>query len=176
MLPTRGSSVRRHGIGIDEIVSIHCSFSPRVVWYTHIHIQRHTQRERERERERQCIYAYCCIPGFASVRSELIERRTFDIVSAGLHCSLRMSRQMFPLLLTVGTHATDIHVHTEMKHNIHVREIKNASVECTYRCRRLAMPSIAIFTIIIDEDKRDSMQEVSFIIAVAYHCSGISSS
>ena len=51
MLPTRGSSVRRHGIGIDEIVSIHCSFSPRVVWYTHIHIQRHRERERERERK-----------------------------------------------------------------------------------------------------------------------------
>ena len=50
MLPTRGSSVRRHGIGIDEIVSIHCSFSPRVVWHTHIHIQRHTQRERGSER------------------------------------------------------------------------------------------------------------------------------
>ncbi|RWW86739.1 hypothetical protein BHE74_00004465 [Ensete ventricosum] len=27
---------------------------------------------------------------------------TFDMVKAGLHCSLRMSRQMLPLLLTFG--------------------------------------------------------------------------
>merc|ERR1740139_978038 len=34
--------------------------------------------------------------GLGSVSSELIERRTLEIVSAGLHCSFRMSRQMEP--------------------------------------------------------------------------------
>ena len=38
----------------------------------------------------------------ASVSSELIESRTLEIVSAGLHWSLRMSRQMLPWLLTLG--------------------------------------------------------------------------
>ena len=37
--------------------------------------------------------------GLQSVRSEQIERRTLDIVRAGLQLSFRMSRQMLPLLL-----------------------------------------------------------------------------
>ena len=32
---------------------------------------------------------------------------TFDTVSAGLHCSLRMSKQMLPLLLTAPGDATN---------------------------------------------------------------------
>jgi len=40
--------------------------------------------------------------GFGSVSNEQIDRRTFDMVRAGLHCSLRMSRQMLPLLLMFG--------------------------------------------------------------------------
>lgn len=31
-----------------------------------------------------------------------MQHHTFDTVSAGLHCSLRMSRQMLPLLLMLG--------------------------------------------------------------------------
>ena len=38
----------------------------------------------------------------ASVSSELIESSTLEIVSAGDHWSLRMSRQMEPWLLTLG--------------------------------------------------------------------------
>ena len=37
--------------------------------------------------------------GLGSVSSEQMESSTFETVSAGLHCSLRMSRQIWPLLL-----------------------------------------------------------------------------
>lgn len=37
-----------------------------------------------------------------SVRSEQMESRTFEIVRAGLHCSLRISRQMLPLEFMFG--------------------------------------------------------------------------
>ena len=37
--------------------------------------------------------------GFGSVSSEQMESRTLLMVRAGLHCSLRMSRQIWPLLL-----------------------------------------------------------------------------
>ena len=37
--------------------------------------------------------------GLGSVRREQTESRTFETVRAGLHCSLRMSRQIWPLLL-----------------------------------------------------------------------------
>jgi hypothetical protein len=37
--------------------------------------------------------------GLGSVSSEQMESRTLDIVRAGLHWSLRMSKQMLPLLL-----------------------------------------------------------------------------
>lgn len=39
--------------------------------------------------------------GLASVRRELMDSNTLDIVSAGLHWSFRMSRQIWPELLTV---------------------------------------------------------------------------
>ncbi|RRT74303.1 hypothetical protein B296_00005518 [Ensete ventricosum] len=38
----------------------------------------------------------------AEVSPEIRGIVTFDMVKAGLHCSLRMSRQMLPLLLTFG--------------------------------------------------------------------------
>jgi len=40
--------------------------------------------------------------GFGSVSREQMDSNTLDIVSAGLHWSLRMSRQMLPLLLMFG--------------------------------------------------------------------------
>ena len=40
--------------------------------------------------------------GFGSVSSEQIESRTLETVSAGDHCSLRMSRQIEPCELTFG--------------------------------------------------------------------------
>jgi hypothetical protein len=40
--------------------------------------------------------------GFGSVSSEQMDRITLDVVSAGDHCALRMSRQMLPLLFTFG--------------------------------------------------------------------------
>ena len=40
--------------------------------------------------------------GFGSVSSEQMERMTLLVVSAGDHCALRMSRQMLPLLFTLG--------------------------------------------------------------------------
>ena len=38
----------------------------------------------------------------ASVSSELMERSTFEMVRAGDHWSLRMSRQIEPLALILG--------------------------------------------------------------------------
>lgn len=40
--------------------------------------------------------------GFGSVSNELIESSTLLMVSAGLHWSFRMSRQMAPLALILG--------------------------------------------------------------------------
>jgi len=40
--------------------------------------------------------------GFGSVSSEQMDRRTFEMVRAGDHWLLRMSRQMLPLLLMFG--------------------------------------------------------------------------
>uniref|UniRef100_A0A0E9XAZ7 Uncharacterized protein n=1 Tax=Anguilla anguilla TaxID=7936 RepID=A0A0E9XAZ7_ANGAN len=40
--------------------------------------------------------------GFGSHSSEQMDRRTLEMVSAGDHCDLRMSRQMLPLLLMFG--------------------------------------------------------------------------
>ena len=40
--------------------------------------------------------------GLGSVRSELIERRTLEMVRAGDHWSFRMSRQMLPFELMLG--------------------------------------------------------------------------
>ena len=40
--------------------------------------------------------------GFGSVSSEQMESSTLEMVSAGLHCSFRISRQMLPLLLILG--------------------------------------------------------------------------
>jgi hypothetical protein len=40
--------------------------------------------------------------GLGSVSREQTESSTLETVSAGLHCSLRMSRQMLPLLLMLG--------------------------------------------------------------------------
>uniref|UniRef100_A0A0A9D8W3 Csu456(Uce) n=1 Tax=Arundo donax TaxID=35708 RepID=A0A0A9D8W3_ARUDO len=40
--------------------------------------------------------------GFGSVSSEQIDSNTLEIVSAGLHWSFKMSRQMLPLLLIFG--------------------------------------------------------------------------
>ena len=39
--------------------------------------------------------------GFASVSSEQMESSTLEMVSAGYHCSFRMSRQIWPLLFTL---------------------------------------------------------------------------
>lgn len=36
------------------------------------------------------------------LRNEPKANQTFDMVRAGLHCSLRISRQMLPLLLMLG--------------------------------------------------------------------------
>jgi len=40
--------------------------------------------------------------GFGSVSIEQMERRTFDMVSAGLHWSRKMSKHMLPLELILG--------------------------------------------------------------------------
>jgi len=40
--------------------------------------------------------------GFGSVSREHIESRTFDMVKAGLHCDLKMSRHILPLLFMFG--------------------------------------------------------------------------
>ena len=40
--------------------------------------------------------------GLASVNKELIERRTFETVSAGDHWSFRMSKQILPFELILG--------------------------------------------------------------------------
>ena len=40
--------------------------------------------------------------GLGSVNSEQMDRSTLEMVSAGLHWSLRISRQMEPLLLMLG--------------------------------------------------------------------------
>ena len=40
--------------------------------------------------------------GFGSVSREQIDNKTLLIVKAGLHCSLRMSRQMLPWEFTLG--------------------------------------------------------------------------
>lgn len=40
--------------------------------------------------------------GLGSVRSEQIDNNTFEIVRAGDHCDLKMSKQMLPLLFMLG--------------------------------------------------------------------------
>jgi hypothetical protein len=40
--------------------------------------------------------------GLGSVNNEQIDSNTFEIVKAGDHWSLRISRQMLPLLLMLG--------------------------------------------------------------------------
>jgi len=40
--------------------------------------------------------------GFGSHKREHMDRSTFEIVSAGLHWDLRISRQILPLLLILG--------------------------------------------------------------------------
>ena len=53
--------------------------------------------------DHRIIYnSHPCSLGFASVSKEQIDSRTFEMVSAGLHWSLRMSRQIWPLLLDLN--------------------------------------------------------------------------
>lgn len=40
--------------------------------------------------------------GFGSVNKEQMDNRTLDMVKAGLHCSLRISKHILPLLLMLG--------------------------------------------------------------------------
>lgn len=40
--------------------------------------------------------------GFGSVSREQMDKRTFEMVRAGLHCERRMSKQILPLLLILG--------------------------------------------------------------------------
>jgi len=40
--------------------------------------------------------------GLASVNKELMDKRTFEIVSAGDHCSFKISRQIDPFELIFG--------------------------------------------------------------------------
>ena len=61
-------------------------------------------REREREREKQgkrCLAPLVHLRGLGSVRSETTDKRTLEMVSAGLQLSLSTSRQIAPELFTL---------------------------------------------------------------------------
>ena len=60
---------------------------------------RRRERERERSLPRVLPRRLQPAPGLQSVSKEQMDSRTLEMVSAGLHWSLRMSRQMLPLLL-----------------------------------------------------------------------------